>query len=167
MWHACVRVLVALAFRRKFFQCPVRNQIGGSLCVGFRCITGHNITNHLESLGTCKKVREIPDLLRVERRRVELPASSLRTNKRSNETQAKQGNSSTRQESAHDCAQDPSNTPSLLVRLLAELAALPPEQRAALAKLIAASSVPAQPASLDDRLPWESEQGEGAAGATS
>ena len=48
-----------------------------------------------------------------------------------------------------------------------DVTALPPEQRAALAKLIAASSVPAQPASLDDRLPWESEQGEGAAGATS
>jgi hypothetical protein len=58
----------------------------------------------------------------------------------------------------------PATAPSLLARLLAELAALPPEQRAALAALIAppaAASSPTvpSPGGADDRLPWEQREG--------
>lgn len=101
----------------------------------------------------------------VERRRVELPTSSLRTNKPTHETATKQATSTRAAECAHESADPtPINTPSSLARLLAELAALPPEQRAALAALLAPPAQPAPvappAAALDDRLPWE-QQGEG------
>jgi len=59
----------------------------------------------------------------------------------------------------------PEQPPSVLARLLAELAALPPEQRAALAALIAPPTVatPA-PGPVDDRLPWERKKEEGGSG---
>jgi hypothetical protein len=44
-----------------------------------------------------------------------------------------------------------------VARLLAELAALPPDQRAALAALLTAllaAPFPTTPAPLDDRVPW-------------
>ena len=113
-----------------------------------------------------KKARGVASGLReVERRRAELPTSSLRTNARTSQTPAKQGNSEQRSENADESADTGRDNPSLLTRLLAELAALPPEQRAALAELI--RPTPPAPATgkhsdcPDDRLPWEREQGEG------
>ena len=107
-------------------------------------------------------------LLRVERRRVELPTSSLRTNNSTDETTTKQGDSAPLSENAHDCADEsPPNTPVSLARLLAELAALPADQRAAIAALLApqtpATPTPQTPAPdrLDDGLPWERKQKEG------
>ena len=57
---------------------------------------------------------------------------------------------------------------STLARLLAEVAALPPEHRAALAALIAPPSVgtPA-PGPVDDSLPWERKKKEGGSGQQS
>ena len=58
-----------------------------------------------------------------------------------------------------------STLPSSLARLLAELAALPPEHRAALAALIAPPSVASPaPGPVDDRLPWERKKEEGGSG---
>ncbi len=88
----------------------------------------------------------------VERRRVELPASSLRTNVLPDQSPTKQGDSATQSESSHDCSVTPSEaTPSVLTRLLMELAALPPEQRAALAALLAPqpAATPVPPAALN------------------
>jgi hypothetical protein len=57
----------------------------------------------------------------------------------------------------------PSPLPSSsLARLLAEVAALPPEHRAALAALIAPRSLASPaPGPVDDRLPWELKKEEG------
>ena len=99
----------------------------------------------------------------VERRRFELLTSSLRTNESPTQTPTNQGVAAPLTDRAHDCALPALDAPSSLARLLTELAALPPEQRAAIAALLAApTSQPAHPTPtrLDDRLPWEREVGE-------
>jgi hypothetical protein len=61
--------------------------------------------------------------------------------------------------SAYDCAVP---APSTLARLLAELAALPSDQRAAIAALLAPSSALTAPAPFDDRAPSDRDHEEGA-----
>ena len=99
----------------------------------------------------------------MEQKRFELSTSSLRTKEAFVETPINQSNSDSRPECAHESALPDPNAASNLARLLAELAALPPQQRAAIAALLAPVPEPAPSASapLDDRLPWESERREG------
>jgi len=82
----------------------------------------------------------------------------LRTNRHHDETQAIQGDGALPAVCAHESVvPSAANTPSVLARLLAELAALPPEQRAALAALLAPPQQPAtpKPTAPTDCLPWE------------
>jgi hypothetical protein len=86
----------------------------------------------------------------VERRRVELPTSSLRTNESLDGTAIKQDDSESRPESSHDCSE--TNATFSLARLLAELAALPPEQRAAVTALLN-SAAPQTPVPTTEPVP--------------